>query len=258
MAKKAKSPTGEIERLLDERRQVEQWLERLDTATDKTPHQVRAKVRSDYQERLDAIFGQLQGFRDELTEALDQQKRRRDDLVKQEAEASETLAEAELRHGVGEFDKDKWSELRGEILQSVDSVREDLKAVEEEIAGLEEAVASVAEPSAGAQVPDQEEAPAEVSGVEVVEAETEAEPAAADVGEASESEPAETDDFDELAFLKSVTDHESPVPRPSGSHRIGGSVSRPKISPRRWMSSSPGTRTRTDPRGRVWRWGPRV
>lgn len=195
MAKGSKRSTSDIQKLLDEKRQIEQWLARLDMTADQTPGAVRDKVQSDYRKRHQAIIEELQGFKGELAQALEQQRESRDDLATREAEASERMAEAELRHTVGEFDEQRWSELRTEILESLVKIREELKAAEEEIASIEEVMVSVE----GAEV--REALPPEVAE-EVTSA-----------AQAEESGPAQTDAFDELEFLRSVTDDEAGKPR---------------------------------------------
>lgn len=205
MAKRSQRSTSDIQQLLEEKRQIEQWLQRLDMAADQTPGQVRDKVQSDYRKRHDAIIEELQSFKGELSLALERQREARDGLTEREAQASERLAEAELRHTVGEFDEERWSQLRTEIMESLVKIREELKAAEDEISGIEEVMVSVD----GAEA--QEALPPEVT--EQVTAAAEA-----------ESEPAQTDAFDELEFLRSVTDDEAGKPRP----RLSGQ--QPRIS----------------------------
>jgi len=127
-AERSKGSTADIQKLLDEKRQIEQWLQRLSMAADKTPEGVRDRVKSDYGKRYEAILQELQGFRQELSSTLEQQRAVRDDLAAREAQESERMAEAELRHTVGEFDEARWTELRSEILESLVRIREELKA----------------------------------------------------------------------------------------------------------------------------------
>jgi hypothetical protein len=62
----------------------------------------------------------------------------RRDLQGKEMAAAERLAEAELRHAVGEYDESQWTQVHKESLAELVSVREELGAVEEDIAQLEE------------------------------------------------------------------------------------------------------------------------
>ncbi len=220
-AKRSKSSTADIQKLLDEKRQIEQWLQRLDMAADKTPEGVRDKVKSDYGKRYEVILEELQGFRAELSTKVDQQRLVRDDLAAREAQESERMAEAELRHTVGEFDEARWAELRSEILENLVRIREELKVAEDEIAGFEEVVSAVdTAESQPAPEPEPELAP---------EPEPEPEPApepepeilkgpTTDEVAPSLDQPAQTEAFDELEFLRSVTGEEGqPKRRLSGA-----------------------------------------
>ena len=135
---------SEFERLLQERVQIEQWLEKLNEAGDKTPEKVRERVLSDYRKRLDEVQEELNGHRDDITAALDRHRSVRDGLLEQEADSEERRAEAELRHTVGEFDDNKWHGIRDEIDGSLTKIREELSGVDAEVADLEKALASLA------------------------------------------------------------------------------------------------------------------
>lgn len=200
MAKASPKSTSEIQRLLAEKQRIEQWLERLNIAADKTPQPVRERVANDYRNRLEGVVAQLQSYQDELASALHAQLTRREELRTQEAKAAERLAEAELRHTVGEYNEARWGELRGDIMEALAQVRDGLKEVDGEIKMLEGVVALL-EPGHGAvgAFGDEDEEP-------LVEApprgsSREAVPPA----EVIEGERGQTDAFDELAFLKSVT-----------------------------------------------------
>src|SRR6266581_2571514 len=104
MPKGMSKSTAIIQRLLEERRQYEAWIARLNSSADATPGNVRARVREDYEARL----------------------------------VAEMLTETELRHSVGEFDEAQWEQVHQDVLAELVSVREDLQAVEVDIQKLEE------------------------------------------------------------------------------------------------------------------------
>lgn len=208
MTKKPKKQRTRIEQLMDERQKLQQWLDRLDAAGEDTPESVRSKVRSDYRERLDGVLRELQGHKDEMTTNLLEQQKRRDELAQDEAKQSEQLTETELRHEVGEYDEQEWTDLRTEILESLVKVREDLKAVDEEIQKLEGIIASVEGEGVGeAEVEEPEEKAEEAKEKEEAEAVAEEAAAAPVAG-------SQTDAFDELAFLRSVAEDEEMGPQP--------------------------------------------
>lgn len=206
MAKGSAKSTAEIQRLLTEKQQIEQWLERLKMAADKTPHHVRDRVAGDYEKRLHGVVEELQGYRDELATGLQRQLSKREELRKQEGEAAERLAEAELRHTVGEYDESRWTELKTGILESLVEIREGLKGVDSEIKTLE-SVVSLLEPGQGAvgAFGDEDEDQGEPAGV-----------LAGDDGTGDEGDHPPADAFDELAFLKSVTAENAAAPAPEG------------------------------------------
>ena len=213
MPKSPTKSTADIQRLLDEKRRIEQWLERLEIAADKTPKSVRMRVATDYRERLDGVVRELQGFRDELAATLADQIGRRDQLKRDEAEATERLSEAELRHAVGEYSESKWSEFKTSILESLVQLREQLKTLDAEIGSLEGVVLLLGDPegeSVQAPTPGPRPSPGRGSGAVARPSEASPKPSppppAADVGEPDEvAERNQTDAFDELEFLKSVS-----------------------------------------------------
>jgi hypothetical protein len=146
VGKRKDKSTAEIQRLLEERRRIEQWLERLAMAADKTPAAVRERVQGDYRARLTAVVSELKGYADDLRASLEEQQARRDDFKTQERQATEELAEAELRHAVGEFAEPEWQSKKGSILERLIGIREGLADTEEEITELEEVMAALNEP----------------------------------------------------------------------------------------------------------------
>lgn len=197
MAKRDKT-TNEIQNLLAERRRIEQWLERLGGAADKTPAEVRERVQSDYQKRLDGVNRKLEQYVDQIEEALETHRTTFEGLKRQEDLKSKELAEAELRHTVGEFDEDTWREKKGGILEELVTIREGLGDAEEEITELETVLAALE-----GRAEDEEEAEEELPPVEVP---------APKARPAAKGKKPQTAFTDELEFLKSVTEDEEQGP----------------------------------------------
>src|SRR2546422_9258891 len=86
MPKGSSKSTAVIQRLLEERRQYEAWIARLDSAADATPAGVRARVRADYEARLAAVTEELKAHAESARQAIDQKKHLRGELQKKEAE----------------------------------------------------------------------------------------------------------------------------------------------------------------------------
>jgi hypothetical protein len=242
VGKRKDKSTAEIQRLLDERRRIEQWLERLEMAADKTPAAVRERVQGDYRNRLGAVVVELKGYADDLRAALAEQHARRDDLKTQERQATEELAEAELRHAVGEFAETEWQSKKGAILERLIGIREGLGDAEEEIGEFEEVMGEMNAKPRRAEVrsqpappppppappqpapPPPRPAPAEprvslgselgLRDLGLSGARTDPAPAASSP-EKSKAGAREAEGFgDELAFLKAVTEDRKHGPEP--------------------------------------------
>src|SRR5467141_1681809 len=138
MPKGPSKSTVIIQRLLEERRQYEAWIARLNDSADATPGHVRARVRSDYEARLAAVTEELKAHAESARQAIGEKRYLRGELQKKEALAAEKLTETELRHAVGEYDESQWDQVHQDVLAELVSVREDLQAVEADIQKLEE------------------------------------------------------------------------------------------------------------------------
>jgi hypothetical protein len=246
--KRDKASTAAIQKLLDERKQIEQWLVRLEKAADRTPEAVRTKVRSDYESRLHSVVRELQGFEDELRASLEEVQARCAAARDQERQATEELSEAELRFTVGEFGDAEWSEKKTGLLDRLIRIREDIGQAEEEISELEEVLRSIAAPTPATAPAAGPAAEPEIAELEEVEEETEARTAkpapskpadrlslGAELGlrhlpaAAKAAAPAKTaakpqeQMGGELEFLKALSD-EKASPRPA---RVSGAQPRP-------------------------------
>jgi len=202
MPKGSSKSTAAIQRLLEERRQYEAWLARINAAGDAAPEHVRVRVRADYEARLRAVTEELKAHADAGRQLVAQRKEFFLELQKKEKAAAERLAETELRHAVGEYDESQWTQVHKDALAELVSVREELQEVAQDIEKLEELDSMVR-----------------------------AKPGAPRVGSPPKP-PAKSDDrkratpIDELAFLKSVTEDEKTAPSPK---RASGAQFQPAI-----------------------------
>jgi len=201
MPKGSSKDTAALERLLEERRQIEAWIARLSGAEDSTPENVRAKVLADYQTRLQAVTAELKTHAEGARQSIDQKQRARAALEKKEAAAAEKLAETELRHAVGEYDEAQWSTVHKDALAELLAVREELRALDSDLNRLGE-LETLVRRAPGAAAPSR--------------------PAAAPP---QRGEPRARPPADELEFIKSVTDDQAnSTPSPS---RASGAVFQP-------------------------------
>jgi hypothetical protein len=203
MARGFSKATAAIQRLLDERQQIQTWLQRLSMASDTTPEPVRARVRADYEKRLTEVMKELQAHESDLHSAMDRLESARAGLARQETEAAERLAEAELRHAVGEYDEGQWRQVHADLLGALVKVREELKQSDDEIERLDEVMSLIeVSPPAPARAVEPAESPKSVDA-----------PRKEPRKEAAPSAPRAQED--ELAFLRSVTEDESHGPAPA-------------------------------------------
>ncbi|MGH7658944.1 MAG: zinc finger Ran-binding domain-containing protein [Gemmatimonadales bacterium] len=238
---KTKTESGDaIEQLIEQRDQYVAWLEKLDGEGATAPESVRARVRKDYQARLDEVMDGLRSHSDEVAEQLVRHRDTQAGLATRQAHAEEVLAEAELRHSVGEYDEGRWQEVKGEADRNLEGIREELEGVTSEVERLEFIQGQIAggevQPIEELVVPEipepveEEVSPGLPEAVVTEEAppepesEPETEPALPEAGRSSgptpwqPGRPSGESEVDELAFLKSVTEDDmSPAPRrPSG------------------------------------------
>jgi hypothetical protein len=216
-----------IEKLLQDRNQYEQWLARLPSAGD-APDSVRQRVRADYEARLRGVMDELRSHGDTISADLERFRASESELAKHEAAAQERIAEAEIRHAVGEFEESKWQEIREEASRGLNEARAELTQVRAEIARLAEVQGLISAPAPAVKAEPARQEAQEFEPVIVVNPEPAAAPAPPSAaapqaaprfvpkapGAAEAAPPG-----DELAFLKSVTGADaaaSTKPRPSG------------------------------------------
>jgi len=248
---KPTSETDSIEALLQQRAQYEQWLARLDSAGDKAPPAVRAKVRGDYESRLRGVIDELRGHAATIAAELDRHKAIQGGLDLERRQAEEALAEAEVRHAVGEYSEGDWRKLSDQSNEQLTRLRSELRLVGEEIARLAEVQGLIGGAPARAEPPAPAPAPPPPPPVAVVpEPEPEPPPPPEPVAPpappagrpAAKAAPVREPEIthgpppvDELAFLKSVAPAEerkaAPAPSRRASNPGGPSGGRASESP---------------------------
>ena len=127
MAKQTTDPEATIEALLEQRSQYEEWILRLDTSGDKASPAVRQRVRGDYEARLESVMEQLRGRSAAIAEELERQHASQAELDRERRSAEEALAEAEVRHTVGEYTEDEWRRLSEQSRKNIEQLRSRLR-----------------------------------------------------------------------------------------------------------------------------------
>ncbi len=189
MSKKGKSTQSAVERLVEQRRLIHDWLAKLRANVDGMPSHVIERVRNDYRTRLDGVMAELAGHRDALREALEEAQQRHEDLDEVQQQKRDELAELKLRRHVGEMDDQHFKEENSAMQEAIDQIKKDIAATIRDVERYEEILEVISAGEAPAAREDDEpkrEPPAR-----------EERPAAA--------APAPAKPVDELAFLRSVT-----------------------------------------------------
>lgn len=121
--------SGEISELIESRRNIESWLERLDEQAGSVSRDVLDRVRRDYRERLEEITERLLQRQDLFGRWLAEAEQRSSDAAERRTAAGEELEEGEIRHRIGEWDDQRWEARRAELEQRVeDAGREEDEA----------------------------------------------------------------------------------------------------------------------------------
>lgn len=266
-----------IESLLEQRAQYEQWIHRLDAAGEKAPPAVRQKVRADYEGRLQGVIQQLRGHAATINAELERHQSTQGELDRERRSAEEALSEAEVRYAVGEFSDEEWTRISEQAQQGLERLRSELRTVGDEIARLAEVQqligaarrppppAPAAAPAAVTPAPAAHSAPAPAAAIthQVYESES---PAAAPVAQTAASPStapvqaappppapanpaAGVNAFDEMTFLKSVSEEERPsAPARRPSNPGSGGQGRPEAAtPSGGGTSSASTATAASP-----------
>ena len=218
MAKSNSSSDTIVTDLLAERNKYQTWITRLDSTKDTTPAAVRSKVLADYQAKLEGVLERLTEHGDAVRDQLEQRKRRKEELVGEEAKSKETLAEAELRHAVGEYDEGDWTKVRAEMNKVLVGTREELAKVIEDIERLGEVAKLIATPPPPEPKPEPKADPKP----EPARAETPKTPAEPSRRESGRVEFIAPDTkakppADELEFLRATVGEAEEAPAPTSS-----------------------------------------
>lgn len=155
------SPETEVQRLLEERSMLQDWIVRLEERSESVSEKIFRRVSEDYRERLHRVLDSLADHKRSLVDRLEEAERSLAGAEARRAAAIDDLEEATLRSAIGEIDEWSWREREPalqhvvneanqsrehalaeverlvEILSQVDDREEDEEAPEPLSAGLE-------------------------------------------------------------------------------------------------------------------------
>ena len=214
MTTQAGNPMDAVAALMLERQRYEDWIAQLESRRSITPPHVFERVRGDYEARLREVMEQLTGRTAEVQATAAALTERLARMQSEETAIRDERYEAELRSHVGEVTATQWTAIERESDERIAKLTSERASVTGEIARLQQLLsmtggrAAVAE--AGSSKP---------------------EPSRSDKG----AEPPRSGSFDELEFLKSVTDGErggaaaKGAARDSGAARTGTPAATPPL-----------------------------
>ena len=122
----------EVRALVAERHRFDEWLTALDSRRADTPGHVYERVHGDYVARRDQVMAQLHDHVPGLEALLSDLDARATDLALRSRAEEDERAEAMLRHAVGEFDNDKWDEVRNRVESALEAIGGERQALDEQ------------------------------------------------------------------------------------------------------------------------------
>lgn len=150
------SPADEVGSLLADRERIQGWLARLDGAVGSTPEAVRQRVRADYEQRLAEAVTRLGTHVASLSASLATASTALAAFEAERTEVEETLAEAQLRHAVGEYPDDQWQALATTHGARLEALGADIGALAAEVGRTSDLLARITasgSPGPASQVP---------------------------------------------------------------------------------------------------------
>jgi|GEM_PF-2307465 len=134
--------------LLQQRGQIQGWLQALENVGDEVSPRVIERVRSDYDQRLSGVLQELSGHLESIRS--DQSTRQAELSAARERleAATEELEEARLRHLIGEISEEEWREKEPELGDAVIQAEADRDDAGAEVARLDELLRQIEEDGA--------------------------------------------------------------------------------------------------------------
>ncbi len=132
--KKKDSEEGvtDVAALMAERQQYEAWLEALDTRRDSTAAHVFARVRADYEERLQRVVERLSAHRSDLEQRVSALGAELSSLDATEQARRDERAELELRAAVGELSQGEFEKAAADCDREIAKIVAKRDGVQEE------------------------------------------------------------------------------------------------------------------------------
>ena len=206
MTRKSTKSQSVVERLLEQQRQYQDWLEKLEEeAAGAAPSHVTQRVQTDYAARLDEVTRELSEHEDGVRQALADAEARSEGLTRQHTERTDELAEARLRRQVGEFEEEQYEEIASRCKAALSELSKELATVERDIDRYEEILTLIKGVTRKKAPPAVELVPPPAPPAPAPPPPAAAEPRPAEPARAPRVSQPQMD-VDEMAFLRSLTE----------------------------------------------------
>ncbi|MEO5589316.1 MAG: hypothetical protein ABIS03_07000 [Gemmatimonadaceae bacterium] len=139
--------------LISERQQYQQWMSALEAKKEGTPGHVFERVQKDYEGRLDRVVNEIQGHSEELQLSISTLSSRLVEVAREEDTRRESLAEAELRAAVGEYEPHRWDQLKSDGEGELQKIAADRESLDSQLGELR-SIQKLAEITPGAPIPE--------------------------------------------------------------------------------------------------------
>lgn len=148
-------PTGTppVQQLLQTQAQLQEWLDRLDQQSAVVSERVVARVRADYQQRLQHVLEELRSHVEGLQSEHAAAREAVAEAERELSDAADQLDEARLRNAIGELNGAEWETRRARLEEAVADATERRDSLRVEMERLDEILAQVHFPAPAEEPP---------------------------------------------------------------------------------------------------------
>ncbi|CAN5767058.1 hypothetical protein BH23GEM6_BH23GEM6_06330 [soil metagenome] len=235
---KSEPAQSSVAELLQQRSQVQSWLQALENVGGEVSPPVVDRVRSDYSQRLSGVLQELSGHLEAIRSDHSAHQAELTAAGERLDAATEELEEARLRYMIGEISDDFWGEREPELGDAVIQAEADRDDARAEVARLDDLIRQIEED--GARSDQHGSAPSEPDSVASADAEdagTDMDEAVSDLDAAGAIDAPHHPDVD----AGSAEDEASPI---VGNWSVAGQLDRParaSSDPLAFLADLPGS-----------------
>ncbi len=132
MTEESSESIDAVRALVAERHRFDEWLSALDARREETPEHVYERVHGDYLARRSHVMSALHAHVPGLEELQAELDARAANLATRSQAEEDERAEAMLRHAVGEYDDEKWDDVRKRVESTLATLGAEREALDEQ------------------------------------------------------------------------------------------------------------------------------